>query len=451
MLKRNLKYNMITLERKRELFPYELDQLFEEGKNLSSSEVEELKKRVEDMDEKEIDKLYEELTNRENRKDWKYIEPNELDEIRKLSNFPKEEQHFRLEEIKERIRGAWIGRIVGNMLGKPVEGWSRSDILEYLKAVNSYPLNDYIPEPIQKDEKFKLSKYIVEKGVRGKIRYALRDDDLDYTIINLELLEEKGFNFTTYDVAEQWLSKIPYKLTYTAEREAYRNIVIGLKPPQTATFWNPFREWIGAQIRADVFGYVLPGKPGKAAELAYRDATLSHVKNGVYGEIFVAATISASFLSEGVLEAIEIGRSCIPKTSRLYEAITSCISTWKKESNFEEAYNKLMEKYGKLNSVHTINNAVVVALSLLYGELNFSRSISLAVTAGLDTDCNGATVGSIVGAIVGEEKIESKWKDPLNDTLETSLSGHKYLRISELSERTLKLIESYKNNGIEKA
>lgn len=434
---------MITLEKKKELFPYELSQLLEEGKNLNSSEIEDLRKKIKYMSEKEIDELYEELTSRESRKDWKYIEPNELNEIRRLANFPKGERYFRWDEIKEKVRGAWIGRIVGNMLGKPVEGWNRKDIIEYLKTANSYPLDNYIPELIPKKDKFKLSEYLIKKGLRGKIKYALRDDDIDYTIINLELIEDKGFNFTTYDVAEQWVSKIPYAMTYTAEREAYRNIIIGLKPPQTAIFWNPFREWIGAQIRADIFGYVLPGRPEKAAELAYRDATLSHVKNGVYGEMFIAATISASFFSENVLEAIEIGRSCIPRTSRLYEAIDICISTWKKESDFEEAYNKLMEKYGELSLVHTINNAVIVVLSLLYGELDFSKSIILAVTAGLDTDCNGATVGSIVGAFVGEEKIENKWKEPLNDTVETGLSGHKYLRISELSERTLKLIETY--------
>ncbi|NHV07068.1 MAG: hypothetical protein HA495_07010, partial [Thaumarchaeota archaeon] len=100
---------MITLEKKRELFPYELDQLFEEGKNISSSEIEELKKKVKDIGEREIDKLYEELINKEIRKNWEYVEPNELNEIRKLSNPPKEERHFRLEEIKENIRGAWFG------------------------------------------------------------------------------------------------------------------------------------------------------------------------------------------------------------------------------------------------------------------------------------------------------------------------------------------------------
>ncbi|MBO3768717.1 MAG: ADP-ribosylglycohydrolase family protein [Thermoproteota archaeon] len=433
---------MITLEKKRELFPYELDQLLEEGKNLDYSEVEELKRKIKYMDEKEIDGLYEELTGKEYRKNWNYNEPNEKDNIRKLSNFSKEEYHFTREEVKEKIRGAWFGRIIGNMLGKPVEGWNRENIIEYLKAANSYPLENYIPELASSNEKFKLSKYIIEKGLRGKIKHALRDDDVDYTVANLELLEDKGFNFSTYDVAEQWINKIPYAMTYTAEREAYRNIIIGLKPPQTAKFWNPFREWIGAQIRADVFGYVLPGKPKKAAELAYRDATLSHTKNGVYGEIFIAATISASFFSENALEAIKIGQSYIPTTSRLYEAIENCLLTWKKESSFEEAYNKLMDKYGKLSPVHTINNEVIVVLSLLYGDLNFSKTIGLAVTAGLDTDCNGATVGSIVGVLVGERNIESKWKEPLNDTVEVGLSGHRDIRISELSERTLNLVES---------
>ncbi|MEM3078028.1 MAG: ADP-ribosylglycohydrolase family protein, partial [Nitrososphaerales archaeon] len=277
--------------------------------------------------------------------------------------------------------------------------------------------------------------------LKGRISNALRDDDIDYTVLNLELLEEKGFGFTTEDVALQWIEKLPYAKTYTAERAAYRNIILGLKPPKTALFWNPFREWIGAQIRADVFGYASPADPPRAIELAYKDARLSHTKNGIYGEMFIAATISASFVAEDVLEAIRIGEACIPKTSRIHEAIEACISSWKKAKSFEESYAELMEKYGSLHRVHTINNEVIVVLSLLYGDLDFSKSIALAVTSGLDTDCNAATVGSIVGAMIGEARIEDKWKAPLNDRVELGLSGHAYERISELIKRTMKVIE----------
>jgi len=100
-----------------------------------------------------------------------------------------------------------------------------------------------------------------------------------------------------------------------------------------------------------------------------------------------------------------------------------------------------MDKYGKYNQVHTISNEVIVILSLLYSENDFTKTITLAVTSGLDTDCNCATVGSIVGAILGEEKIEGKWKFPLNDRVEVGLSGESEVMISELIERTMKLVE----------
>ncbi len=32
-------------------------------------------------------------------------------------------------------------------------------------------------------------------------------------------------------------------------------------PPETALIRNPYREWIGAQIRADLWGWVSPAQP----------------------------------------------------------------------------------------------------------------------------------------------------------------------------------------------
>lgn len=87
----------------------------------------------------------------------------------------------------------------------------------------------------------------------GHINRMVRDDDIDYTIINLHILEKYGLKFTTMDVGEAWLSLLPYLQVYTAERVAYRNLVNGLKPPETATYMNPYREWIGTQIRADMW------------------------------------------------------------------------------------------------------------------------------------------------------------------------------------------------------
>jgi ADP-ribosylglycohydrolase len=78
-------------------------------------------------------------------------------------------------------------------------------------------------------------------------------------------------------------------------------------------------------------------------------------------------------------------------------------------------------------------------MALLWGELDFSRSVGLAVEAGLDTDCNGATVGSVVGTLIGAGAVPEHWVAPLNDTLETIVAGPSTLRISELAARTCEL------------
>ena len=94
-------------------------------------------------------------------------------------------------------------------------------------------------------------------------------------------------------MAQLWLDELPAGRTFTAERVAYRNLLCGLEPPLTARHRNPFREWIGALIRADVHGWTNPGDPAAAAEQAHRDATLTHTANGVYAAMFTAATIAA--------------------------------------------------------------------------------------------------------------------------------------------------------------
>lgn len=169
--------------------------------------------------------------------------------------------------------GAWFGRVIGNMLGKPVELWSKERIESYLKRAGCFPLDYYIPELVPHEETGPQEYYYKFGGLRGNIKRALRDDDIDYTILGLLVLERKGFSFTTDDIAEEWLNRLPLYLTYTAERETYRNLALGLRPPETATFWNPFREWVGAQIRADPWGYANPMRPWCAADMAYKDAS----------------------------------------------------------------------------------------------------------------------------------------------------------------------------------
>ena len=257
--------------------------------------------------------------------------------------------------------------------------------------------------------------------------------------MGLHILETYGFNFTTMNVGESWLYLLPYWRVYTAERAAYRNLVNGILPPESAMYLNPYREWIGAQIRADMWGYVTPGGPEIGAELAYRDARLSHVKNGIYGEMFISAMISAAFATDSIDKIIEVGLSVVPRNSRLAEAVRDVVNWSREYSTWEEAWAKVMEKYGQYHPVHTINNAAIVLLGLIYGGGDYEKSIAISVMGGLDTDCNGATTGSILGVILGANALPDKWIKPLDGRTESIVTGYNGSRISELARRTLRL------------
>jgi ADP-ribosylglycohydrolase len=365
-------------------------------------------------------------------------EPSTLEAIR--ARRPPGPRRLKLdlseEELRDKLYGAWLGRAAGCMLGKPVEGWTKADIDAYLQGAGEPgTLSAYFPwiEAVPEGQRRLHQK----AWTRGHITHAARDDDTDYTLLGLHILETYGPDFSSQDVAQTWLARLPYHCVYTAERVAYRNLVLGLQPPACASYRNPYREWIGAQIRADGWGYAAPGWPEKAAEMAFRDACISHVKNGIYGEMFVAAMLAAAAVTDDIEAIIRCGQSEIPAESRLSEAIDDLL-TWSREvDDWEACWERIQAKFGHYHPVHTINNAALVLLGLLYGRDDFGRVVGIAVHGGWDTDCNGATAGSIAGLRMGAKRLPEEWIGPLNDRLESIVVGFADNRISDLAERTL--------------
>jgi len=423
----------------------EIRQREEEGCDVSEARSD--LAEIESKDSSTLKAIMEKLSKLKPNPDFPYKEPSDLANIRnERPNGPRKiATDLSDKELLNKIHGGWLGRCAGCLLGKPVEGLSKEQIEKWLKIADAYPLNDYfpplpnLPREVAEWLRSRVSRLEV---LRGHIDHMVRDDDIDYTIMNLHILETRGFKFTTVDIGDAWLNNLPFLRVYTAERAAYRNLVNGLTPPETATYMNPYREWIGAQIRADIWGYVAPGMPEYGAELAYRDARLSHVKNGIYGEMFISAMISAAFTTNDVEEIINIGLSEIPVESRLSEAVKDVIAWRKKYSDWRESWRRINEKYGNYHGVHTINNAALVLLGLLYGEGNFERSITISVMGGWDTDCNGATVGSILGVMLGADRLPKKWIDPLNDRVESFVTGYNNSRISGLAKRTFSLAKT---------
>ena len=376
--------------------------------------------------------LYDALDALEPEPSFPYEEPSDLATIQSLRpDGPRRmDPSISDDAVADRIHGGWLGRAAGCSLGRPVEGWLRKRIDHYLESTDALPLDNYIPYT-----EGTISPTL-KPSTRGNIKFMARDDDMDYPILGLLALEHHGTNLTSRNIANTWLNRMPFDFLYTAESAAYRNFVNRRWPPDSAVWRNPFREWIGAQIRADIFGYVTPGWPEKAAELAYRDASISHVKNGIYGEMFVAAMIAAAFVENDIQKIVEIGLSEIPQKCRLAEAIHDVLVWCAELSDWETVWNKIFKKYGHYHGVHTINNAALVIMGLYFGADNYEQGIVITVRSGWDTDCNGATVGSILGARFGAEGLPEKWINVLNDRLISVVRDCNDKRISELAERT---------------
>ncbi len=373
------------------------------------------------------------------RQDFPFEEPSALEAIRAARPEGPRRLPVKLseEQLWDKILGGWLGRCAGCLLGKPVEGWPAERIRQTLEAIGRYPLDGYWPEAPGLNPE--LQPGGPPEWRRGKIAAMPRDDDMDYPIVGLIAVEEHGPELTSRDIARTWLARLPYHCVYTAERAAYRNLVNDRWPPESATYRNPYREWIGAQIRADIWGWVSPGQPERAAELAHRDACLSHVKNGIYGEMFFAALLAAAFATDDVDEIIEAGLSEIPRNCRLREAILDAAEWSKSEESFEQTLARIQEKYGSYHRVHTINNAALIIMGLYYGQGDFAKTVCTTVMGGWDTDCTGATAGSIVGVMRGASGLPAEWIEPLNDTLHSAVVGFSRCSISELAKRTYEL------------
>jgi ADP-ribosylglycohydrolase len=104
---------------------------------------------------------------------------------------------------------------------------------------------------------------------------------------------------------------------------------------------------------------------------------------------------------------------------------------------WEEAMDRIDSRYGHYHWVHTINNAAAVAAGLLWAEGDFSAAVGLTVQAGMDTDSNGATAGSVAGVLTGSRGIPEHWVAPLEDRVATAVFGYDNVTISSLAQRTV--------------
>ncbi len=378
--------------------------------------------------------------------------------------------------IREHLAGAVAGRVAACTIGMPVEGWMRDRITGYLRAIGAYPLKWYIPSDADASarERFevkdgdsflpygremvcwinnltldKASPAIREEAEKYRSRgreakyFFPVDDDINYMALALKTVEKAGRNFTPGDYAAVLAMSVPPFHECTAERVAVRNLLNGLVPPETASCCNPYREWIGAQIRTDFYGYINPGNPAGAALMALNDASVTHTKNGVYAAMYVAALISLAYLPElEMKDRVRIALELLPQRSRFVLEIRRLVALAEAGADYEALENDVHSRFDEADNHDwclAVPNALLVTAAVLTKE-SFGEAAAAAAMSGFDTDCNAATVGSVMGMAAGLSGIPGKWLEDFLPVMHTSVYGYESIPFEEFVERAMALM-----------
>ena len=321
-------------------------------------------------------------------------------------------------DYENRVYAGWLGKCIGVRFGAPIENWTYEDIRDNLGELTTYVRED-----------------------QGKIFKP--DDDTAVPMVLIRALQDYGPDPTPQQFGDTLLNYLGDQhgtfwwggYGVSTEHTAYLNLANGIPAPRSGSIAQngaTVAEQIGGQIFSDIWGWVAPNDPTRAADLAAKAASVTHDGNGIYGGRFIAGLVSAAFTERDPLKLLQTGLSLIPADSD-YARVVNAMIDWHREhpDDWRAAFAHLKAHFGYdryKGMVHIIPNAGVIALGLLYGGGDFSRTLQITNMCGWDTDCNVGNVGAIMGTALGVDGIDESWRIPMNDLLiASSLIGTRNL------------------------
>lgn len=312
-------------------------------------------------------------------------------------------------EYVERTYAAWLGKIIGIRLGAPVEGWTAEDIRRTYGRVTGY-LVDYGTFAADDDSNGPLF------FVRALERHCSRDitaEEMGRNVLGW-LCDGHGFFW--------WGGE-----GIATEHTAYNNLKKGIPAPRSGSCevnGTELAEQIGGQIFSDCWGYVAPGDPELARDLARKMSSVTHDGDGIQGGIFVACAIALAYTCSDIRAIIEKSITYLDQESgyvKLCKAVIAQVDAHPGDPEAVLAWIQESHGYDRYPGVcHILPNTAIMIWAMLYGDGDFDRTMTMLCEAGWDTDCTLGNVGSILGALVGLEGIHERWTAPIGDILLSS-------------------------------
>ena len=338
---------------------------------------------------------------------WKYTIYESFEQYAKAVRFAEYRYDMESEDYFARTYLGWVAQICAGALGTAIEGYTTENITRVFGQIYTYPRT---PNTL--------------------------NDDITYELAFLFAADARGKALTSEDIADQWLALVPFG--WSAEDIALRNLKLGIYPPESGYRNNPYREWIGAQMRGAVCGMVAPGNPKEAARLAFLDGCVSHHNNGVLGEVFNAVLVSLAYVRSDITEILEETISAIPADSEYRSAVDFAFGQCRAQKDWLSAWKSCEKRFERYNWIHAYPNAAAEVVALYFGKGDFDETMHIIAQIGYDVDCNAAQIATAV-AVMNDKPLDPSWTAPIGDKLRTYMRNVKNLSIRALAEDTVRV------------
>lgn len=329
------------------------------------------------------------------------------------------------EQLLDKIKGGWAGQMIGVAYGAPTE--------------------------------FRSNARINEAELRWKpemLSNTLEQDDLYVEMTFARVMDDVGLNATCEQYGEAFKNS-QYQLWH-ANAGARRALGQGIKAPWSGhPKYNFHANDIDFQIEADFIGLMTPGLPRESNKYCDRVGRVMNYGDGLYGGMFVCGMYSAAFFESDPRKIVEAGLKCIPARSEYAQLVTDLLQ-WHQQNpgDWRAVWKLVQDKWDKDDpcpdgalrdfNIDAKLNGAYIAFGILFGGMDFGKTIDIATRCGQDSDCNPSSAAGVLGVVLGYNAIPAQFKSAMPELADKKFSFTEYSFndiVKSTETRALKAIE----------
>jgi hypothetical protein len=316
-----------------------------------------------------------------------------------------------------RLRALWMGECIANWTGLRTEGQVTTPpfLTDAAWDTNPFPDRPWVH----------LDLFLYANPWAA-------DDDTDIEYVYLHAMHTKGVNrFTPALVAQEWTDHINSYI-WVSNAAARALISTGVRPPMTALAQGldpaaPADQslMIDAQLTTEFFGVLSPGMPERAlqmADLPIRTSARGYAAHAAqfYVVLYSLASQVDRTMSgrEQAIWLVREARKYIPDSSKSADVIDFVLADFlaNPDSNDWERTRDLVSQRYQGNAAangfvyrawyESSVNLAAGLMALLYGQMDFTRTVQIGTLSGWDSDNGTATMGGLVAFIRGQSFLD---------------------------------------------